>query len=39
MERDQIIYKLRAALEGNTLPAFEKDCQDHITQIDTYIKV
>jgi hypothetical protein len=39
MDREQIIYKLKCALEVNKLQDFEKECSDQITQIDTFIKV
>ena len=39
VDRDQIIYKLKSAIEESKLPQFETECNENITQIDTYIKV
>ncbi len=39
MDRDQIICKLKAAIEENKVKEFEEQCKEQITQIDTYIKV
>ncbi|TNV74389.1 hypothetical protein FGO68_gene683 [Halteria grandinella] len=38
MDKEQIVYKLKCALEVNKLPDFEKECTENITQIETYIK-
>jgi hypothetical protein len=39
MDKDQIVCKLKAAIEENNLPQFEQECLEKIAHIDTYIKV
>jgi hypothetical protein len=39
MDKDQIVYKLKSAIEDNKLQPFELECTENILQIDLYIKV
>lgn len=39
MDRDQILYKLKSAIEDNKIQAFEQECNEEIIKIDNQIKV
>lgn len=34
MDRDQILYKLKSAIEDNKIQAFEQECNEEIIKID-----
>lgn len=39
MDREQVIYRLKAAIEMGKLPEFEVECNDEIQQLNDYIRV
>lgn len=39
VDREQIVFKLKTAIEEDKVRAFEQECHERIRQIDTYIKV
>ena len=38
-DKDQIVYKLKSAIENNQTTQFDQECNQNIAQIDLYIKV